>query len=71
VTRVELTPVTGRTHQLRLHMQAIGHPILGDDLYAHSEALAMSPRCLLHARSLAFQHPATGELMSFELEPEF
>lgn len=70
-TRVELTPVTGRSHQLRLHMQSIGHPILGDDLYAHEAAKAAAPRCLLHATSLAFTHPITQEAMSFDLPPDF
>ncbi|KAG5181137.1 pseudouridylate synthase, 23S RNA-specific [Tribonema minus] len=70
-TRVALTPVTGRSHQLRLHMQVLGHPILGDDLYAHAAARALAPRCLLHARTLRFRHPATGEDLSFEVPPEF
>jgi tRNA pseudouridine32 synthase/23S rRNA pseudouridine746 synthase len=55
-TRVELEPVTGRTHQLRIHMAAIGHPIMGDALYGDATA---SPRLLLHAQSLAFSHPVT------------
>jgi tRNA pseudouridine32 synthase/23S rRNA pseudouridine746 synthase len=60
-TRVELEPVTGRTHQLRVHLQAIGHPIVGDALYAPSDVLAAAPRLLLHATELALAHPATGE----------
>ncbi|MEJ6022450.1 RluA family pseudouridine synthase [Ramlibacter sp. PS4R-6] len=60
-TRVELEPVTGRSHQLRVHLQAIGHPILGDALYAPPEVAAHSARLLLHAAGLAFTHPATGE----------
>ncbi|MGV6807072.1 MAG: pseudouridine synthase [bacterium] len=60
-TRVALQPVTGRSHQLRVHLKEIGHPILGCDLYAHGAALAMSPRLQLHAEKLAFTHPATGE----------
>lgn len=59
-TRLALEPVTGRSHQLRVHLQAIGHPILGDELYATPEALAMAPRLLLHAESLTLPHPATG-----------
>jgi tRNA pseudouridine32 synthase/23S rRNA pseudouridine746 synthase len=51
-TRVELEPVTGRSHQLRVHLLAIGHPILGDALYAPPEVLARAPRLLLHARDL-------------------
>lgn len=58
-TRLLLKPLTGRSHQLRVHMQAIGHPILGCDFYAHEQALAMSPRLLLHATSLDFKHPIT------------
>ena len=65
-TRVELKPITGRTHQLRLHMMAIGHAILGDSLYATPEILAKSPRLLLHARELQFKHPITAEWMAFE-----
>jgi tRNA pseudouridine32 synthase/23S rRNA pseudouridine746 synthase len=67
-TRVELEPITGRTHQLRVHMQALGHPILGDALYG-SEARA--PRLLLHAQSLALAHPTTGEALAFESPPPF
>jgi tRNA pseudouridine32 synthase/23S rRNA pseudouridine746 synthase len=65
-TRVEMKPITGRTHQLRLHMMAIGHAILGDSLYATPEILAKSPRLLLHARELQFKHPVTAEWMAFE-----
>jgi tRNA pseudouridine32 synthase/23S rRNA pseudouridine746 synthase len=65
-TRVELQALTGRTHQLRLHMLAIGHPILGDNLYAPNEALSKAPRLLLHARQLQFKHPITAEWLSFE-----
>jgi tRNA pseudouridine32 synthase/23S rRNA pseudouridine746 synthase len=65
-TRVEMKPLTGRTHQLRLHMMAIGHAILGDSLYATPEILAKSPRLLLHARELQFRHPVTAEWMAFE-----
>jgi tRNA pseudouridine32 synthase/23S rRNA pseudouridine746 synthase len=53
-TLVRLQPETGRSHQLRLHMAAIGHPMLGCDLYAHEQALACSPRLYLHAWKLAF-----------------
>lgn len=65
-TRVELQPITGRTHQLRLHMMAIGHAILGDALYASPDIQAQSPRLLLHARVLQFKHPVTAEWMAFE-----
>ena len=64
-TRVQLTPITGRSHQLRLHMLALGHPILGDKFYAHPQAKALSPRLCLHAESLQIQHPITGETMEF------
>lgn len=64
-TRVELEPVTGRTHQLRVHLRAIGHPILGDTLYAPSAVQDASARLLLHATTLRFAHPASGEAMTF------
>ena len=64
-TRVKLTPITGRSHQLRLHMLALGHPILGDKFYAHPQAKSLSPRLCLHAESLQIQHPMTGETMEF------
>ncbi len=58
-TRVLLEPVTGRSHQLRVHMLALGHPILGDRLYAPEAAREKAPRLLLHAQQLALTHPAT------------
>ena len=64
-TRVKLTPITGRSHQLRLHMLALGHPILGDKFYAHPQAKALSLRLCLHAESLQIQHPITGKTMEF------
>jgi tRNA pseudouridine32 synthase/23S rRNA pseudouridine746 synthase len=70
-TRVELEPVTGRSHQLRLHLATIGHPMLGDDLYAPPELAAAAPRLLLHAERLAFPHPVTGERLEFERAPDF
>jgi tRNA pseudouridine32 synthase/23S rRNA pseudouridine746 synthase len=63
-TRLALAPVTGRSHQLRVHLQAIGHPILGDALYAPPEVAARTPRLLLHASALQLAHPATGEPLS-------
>jgi tRNA pseudouridine32 synthase/23S rRNA pseudouridine746 synthase len=60
-TRVELNPVTGRSHQLRLHLQAIGHPILGCEFYADDAARLAADRLLLHARELEFVHPRTGD----------
>lgn len=65
-TRVALEPLTGRSHQLRVHLLALGHPIVGDTLYAPPEVAAQSPRLLLHAHTLAFAHPASGEALSFE-----
>jgi tRNA pseudouridine32 synthase/23S rRNA pseudouridine746 synthase len=65
-TRVELEPVTGRSHQLRVHMQSLDHPILGDPLYGSA-----GTRLLLHATRIAFPHPFTGEPMVFIREPEF
>lgn len=65
-TRVELEPVTGRSHQLRVHLQALGHPILGDRLYAPPEVQASADRLLLHACALALPHPATGRKLNFE-----
>jgi tRNA pseudouridine32 synthase / 23S rRNA pseudouridine746 synthase len=62
---VELTPITGRSHQLRVHMLAIGHPILGDRLYAHEKALTVSERLQLHAQSLTIYHPVTNQPLSF------
>lgn len=62
---VELTPVTGRSHQLRVHMLALGHPIIGDRLYAHDQALALSHRLQLHAQSLTLAHPVTKETLTF------
>lgn len=64
-TRVRLTPITGRTHQLRVHMMAIGHPILGDQFYATGEALAAADRLQLHAEMLSFAHPADGLQRTF------
>lgn len=60
-SRIRLYPHTGRSHQLRVHMQAIGHPILGDELYAPSPWREASSRLLLHAESLSLPHPVTGE----------
>ena len=71
ISRLELEPVTGRSHQLRVHLQAIGHPILGDTLYAPAQVAAASPRLLLHAAELAFAHPANGEWVSFHCPDGF
>ena len=63
-TRVELHPLTGRSHQLRVHMLEQGHPILGDPIYATGSALDF-PRLMLHAASLSLHHPATKERVTF------
>jgi tRNA pseudouridine32 synthase/23S rRNA pseudouridine746 synthase len=63
-TRMVLMPRTGRSHQLRVHMAEIGHPILGDPLYAPPQAAAW-PRLMLHAERLGFSHPATGAPVAF------
>ncbi|MBX9834718.1 MAG: RluA family pseudouridine synthase [Burkholderiaceae bacterium] len=70
-SRLELSPVTGRTHQLRLHLAAIGHAILGDALYADASAQARAPRLLLHATRLAFTHPVSGAWVQYALPPDF
>jgi tRNA pseudouridine32 synthase/23S rRNA pseudouridine746 synthase len=64
-SRLALEPVTGRSHQLRVHLQAIGHPILGDVLYAPPRVAALSNRLLLHACALEFIHPASHENIRF------
>ncbi|MFD1696958.1 RluA family pseudouridine synthase [Roseibium aestuarii] len=66
ITRVELNPKTGRSHQLRVHMLSIGHPIIGDRLYAHEEALKAAPRLNLHAEKLSVRHPVGGAWMRFK-----
>jgi tRNA pseudouridine32 synthase / 23S rRNA pseudouridine746 synthase len=70
-TRLELQPITGRTHQLRVHLKAIGHPILGDALYAPESTCAKSARLLLHACELRFQHPSNGRESAFNSAPPF
>ncbi|WP_457329158.1 pseudouridine synthase [Rhizobacter sp. P5_C2] len=70
-TRVMLEPVTGRSHQLRVHLLALGHPIVGDALYAPPEALAKAPRLLLHAQSLQLAHPVDGRTLRFHSPAPF
>ena len=70
-SRLELQPITGRSHQLRLHLQALGHPMLGDALYAPPDIAAQAPRLLLHARDLAFVHPLTGDHLAFTVAAGF
>ena len=65
-TYLDVHLLTGRTHQIRVHMQSIGHPLLGDCIYApHTKVAVHIPRLMLHAYSLAFDHPTTGERMEF------
>jgi tRNA pseudouridine32 synthase/23S rRNA pseudouridine746 synthase len=68
-TRLALEPLTGRTHQLRVHLAAIGHPIVGDPLYGPDPAPA--GRLLLHAEHLAFEHPGRGEPVRFQVPAPF
>lgn len=70
-TRINLEPLTGRTHQLRVHMQALGHPILGDQLYGDTGRETKTPRLLLHACYLSFTHPLTQAPMIFESKAPF
>lgn len=61
ISRVLFTPHTGRTHQLRIHAREMGHPILGCDLYGTPQTQAMADRLMLHATSISFEHPVSGE----------
>ena len=70
-SRLELEPLTGRSHQLRVHLQSMGHPILGDALYAPAPVAAASARLLLHASQLGLVHPITGESMLWTCGAEF
>lgn len=65
-TRLELKPLTGRSHQLRVHLQSLGHPIIGDPLYAPPESAAAHPRMHLHAAGIAFIHPERRVPMQFD-----
>jgi tRNA pseudouridine32 synthase/23S rRNA pseudouridine746 synthase len=69
-TRVSLSPRTGRSHQLRVHMLAMGHPILGDNFYSDGPARAF-PRLMLHAHTLGLHHPATGEWVEYSAPVPF
>ncbi len=70
-SRVELIPETGRSHQLRVHMLAIGHVILGDNLYADPESRRKAPRLLLHACELSLRHPLTQQPVTYRSEAPF
>ncbi|MDP2819147.1 MAG: pseudouridine synthase [Polaromonas sp.] len=65
-TRLELAPLTGRSHQLRVHLQGFGHAILGDRLYGSDSVQARAPRLLLHASALGFVHPVSGQPLQFD-----
>lgn len=70
-TRVLFKPITGRSHQLRIHSKEIGHPILGCDLYASDEAFHMAKRLMLHATEIAFEHPVSHERIHGYSKPAF
>lgn len=70
-SRLWLEPVTGRSHQLRVHMAYLGHPIVGDALYAPAAVQALAPRLLLHAWLLELRHPVTGQVLRVESRPPF
>lgn len=67
-THIELTLHTGRTHQIRVHMKAMGHPLLGDPVYGPSKSLFGLDKQMLHAKVLGFKHPLTGKVLYFESE---
>lgn len=71
VATVKLKPVTGRTHQLRLHMQALGTPILGDEFYASANGAKAAPHLQLHAAMLEITHPLTNEVIKFTAPAPF
>ncbi|MDE0888775.1 MAG: RluA family pseudouridine synthase [Phycisphaerales bacterium] len=71
IARIELTPLTGRSHQLRLHLKSVGYPILGDDLYAPEPLRSSVTRLCLHASRLDFTHPGDASPMSFRSPPPF
>jgi tRNA pseudouridine32 synthase/23S rRNA pseudouridine746 synthase len=70
-SRLELQPLTGRSHQLRLHLQALGHPILGDALYAPAPVQAMAARLHLHALDLTLAHPRTRQSLQWHCPAPF
>ncbi len=70
-TRVQLMPVTGRSHQLRIHLMSLGHAILGDDLYAPDPVFHRAERLLLHATSLCFTHPASEDRIHIDSPAPF
>lgn len=71
VSRIELEPVTGRSHQLRVHMEALGHPIIGDDFYGTPASRAKAERLMLHACRIELWHPETGTPLRIDCAPPF
>ena len=71
VSRIELEPITGRSHQLRVHMEAMGHPILGDDFYGTPASCAKAERLMLHACRIELTHPETGAPLCIDCPPPF
>lgn len=71
-TLLEIRPVTGRTHQIRVHLAAAGHPVAGDSLYGRKKMAKKFPRLFLHAHTISFLHPGTGERLTFasQLPPD-
>ncbi len=70
-TSLKLYPLSGRTHQLRVHMQSLGHPIVGDKLYGITNCSPQSERLLLHAKELNFLHPDSGKIIAIQREADF
>ena len=70
-TRLALIPITGRTHQLRVHLLALGHALLGDTLYASAEVQQRAPRLMLHAQALRLPHPETGATLALTCPAPF
>lgn len=70
-TLMELKPITGRSHQLRVHMLSLGHPILGDCFYAPEDVFTAAPRLLLHAFTLEIHHPKDGKRVKFSAREAF
>ena len=70
-TRLKLTPITGRSHQLRVHLQAYGHTIIGDELYATPEVRQKATRLMLHAQKIEIVHPVSRQRMTFTCEAAF
>jgi len=71
VSRIELEPITGRSHQLRVHMEAMGHPIIGDDFYGTPASFAKAERLMLHACQIEIRHPETGAPLRIDCPPPF